>query len=204
MSKDNNNAGIQISTKAFLSSVFILFCLMMIAGILTHIIPGGAFEKTIEKYELYTIQLHRVPHFFQAPGYYISYGVSALAALELWDAVYKDFDLAVDMYTDFSHISHTDGTGFVEALYAAGFDDVFETGIMQKKIERLAMVLSENIVYGDIDENGIVSASDLVWLIKTILGTQDISEHMRAVCDLSADDLVNTSDIIKMKLLLMK
>jgi len=47
MSKDNNNAGIQISTKAFLSSVFILFCLMMIAGILTHIIPGGAFEKTI-------------------------------------------------------------------------------------------------------------------------------------------------------------
>lgn len=45
--KNNNDAGIQISTKSFLSSVFILFCLMMAAGILTHIIPGGSFEKTI-------------------------------------------------------------------------------------------------------------------------------------------------------------
>ena len=45
--KNNNDAGIQISTKSFLSSVVILFCLMMAAGILTHIIPGGSFEKTI-------------------------------------------------------------------------------------------------------------------------------------------------------------
>jgi len=45
--ENNNHAGIQISKKAFFSSVIILFCLMMAAGILTYIIPGGAFEKTV-------------------------------------------------------------------------------------------------------------------------------------------------------------
>lgn len=44
---ENNNSGIQISKKAFFSSVAILFGLMMAAGILTYIIPGGAFEKTL-------------------------------------------------------------------------------------------------------------------------------------------------------------
>ena len=45
MENNNSNTGIQISKKAFFSSVAILFCLMMAAGILTYIIPGGAFEK---------------------------------------------------------------------------------------------------------------------------------------------------------------
>lgn len=44
---ENNGAGIQISKKAFISSVIILFCLMMGAGVLTYIIPSGTFEKTI-------------------------------------------------------------------------------------------------------------------------------------------------------------
>ncbi|MBQ4596289.1 MAG: hypothetical protein IJB14_04875, partial [Firmicutes bacterium] len=50
MSNNNNNnsdAGIQISTKAFVTSVLILFCLMMAAGIMTHIIPAGTFEHTL-------------------------------------------------------------------------------------------------------------------------------------------------------------
>ena len=47
MENNNSNTGIQISKKAFFSSVAILFCLMMAAGILTYIIPGGAFEKVM-------------------------------------------------------------------------------------------------------------------------------------------------------------
>lgn len=43
----DNNAGIQISKKAFFSSVLILFGLMLAAGVLTHIIPSGAFEKVM-------------------------------------------------------------------------------------------------------------------------------------------------------------
>lgn len=42
-----NESGIKISKKAFFSSVAILFALMMAAGILTFIIPGGAFEKVL-------------------------------------------------------------------------------------------------------------------------------------------------------------
>lgn len=42
-----NNSGIQISKKAFFSSVIILLILMIAAGILTYVIPGGAFEKVV-------------------------------------------------------------------------------------------------------------------------------------------------------------
>lgn len=46
-------AGAQISQKAFLQSVIILFCLMLGAGILTRIIPAGAFDRvTVEEREL--------------------------------------------------------------------------------------------------------------------------------------------------------
>ena len=44
---ENNQSGLQISKKSFFSSMFILFLLMVGAGILTHIVPGGAFERTL-------------------------------------------------------------------------------------------------------------------------------------------------------------
>ena len=37
-------SGVQISTKAFIQSVLILFILMMLAGILTKVIPAGTFD----------------------------------------------------------------------------------------------------------------------------------------------------------------
>ena len=44
---NNNDSGLAISKKSFFSSVFILLLLMIGAGILTHIIPSGAFERTV-------------------------------------------------------------------------------------------------------------------------------------------------------------
>lgn len=44
---ENNKAGVQIGKKAFLSSVMILLILMILAGILTRVIPAGSFERTI-------------------------------------------------------------------------------------------------------------------------------------------------------------
>jgi uncharacterized ion transporter superfamily protein YfcC len=38
-------AGAQISTRAFVQSVVILFALMMIAGVLTRLIPAGAVAR---------------------------------------------------------------------------------------------------------------------------------------------------------------
>ena len=39
-------AGAQISTRAFIQSVVILFILMMIAGVLTRLIPAGSFARS--------------------------------------------------------------------------------------------------------------------------------------------------------------
>ena len=44
---NNNDAGLAISKKSFFSSVAILLLLMIGAGVLTHIIPSGAFERTV-------------------------------------------------------------------------------------------------------------------------------------------------------------
>lgn len=44
---DNNGSSLQISKKSFFSSVAILLMLMIGAGILTHVIPSGAFEKVL-------------------------------------------------------------------------------------------------------------------------------------------------------------
>lgn len=41
-------AGIQISQKAFVQSVLILFVLMMVAGILTRVVPVGSYARTIQ------------------------------------------------------------------------------------------------------------------------------------------------------------
>jgi len=41
-------SGAQISTKAFIQSVTILFILMMVAGILTRIIPAGSYARTTQ------------------------------------------------------------------------------------------------------------------------------------------------------------
>ena len=44
---DNKDSGLQISKKSFFSSVAILLVLMIGAGILTHVLPSGAFERTV-------------------------------------------------------------------------------------------------------------------------------------------------------------
>jgi uncharacterized ion transporter superfamily protein YfcC len=42
-------SGAQISTKAFIQAVAILYILMMVAGILTRIIPAGQYTRVIEE-----------------------------------------------------------------------------------------------------------------------------------------------------------
>ena len=44
---NNNDSGLKISKKSFVSSVLILLVLMLGAGVLTWIIPGGSFERAL-------------------------------------------------------------------------------------------------------------------------------------------------------------
>jgi len=44
---NTNDSGLKISKKSFVSSVLILLVLMLGAGVLTWVIPGGSFERTL-------------------------------------------------------------------------------------------------------------------------------------------------------------
>lgn len=79
-----------------------------------------------------------IDHMFIYPGYYISYGVSALAALEILDDVFNDPQTAAEKYSRFAHISSSDpDVKLREALAENGFSDI----LTDEYIDR---------IYGDI------------------------------------------------------
>ncbi len=162
------------------------------------------YHELAEKYKLYNVSFCEIAHFFQMPGYYISYAVSALAAIDLWTVMYRDFDRAAEMYTDISHISIYDGTGFTNALESAGFDNVLGENFITDKIPKLAEDLTDGIIYGDTDGNGIINTADITNLVKVILtlGAADGDAIKRG--DLDCDGAVNASDLLKLKRIMSK
>jgi hypothetical protein len=94
----------------------------------------STFDEIMGKYG-YELYLYEIPHIFEQPGYYISYGVSALAALDIWVAALDDYDEAVEMYNKISRIPINSGEyQFNSALEECGFADVLD----EKYIEILA------------------------------------------------------------------
>ncbi len=84
-----------------------------------------AFDSMMSEYNP-DFQLYEIPHIFEQPGYYISYGVSALAAVEIWKTSVEDYDAAVEMYTDIAHTKVNSGEyQFKSALANCGIQDVF-------------------------------------------------------------------------------
>lgn len=75
-----------------------------------------------------------VPHNFEQPMYYISYAVSAAAALDLWMQSLEDYDSAVDKYM---RLTIADSGAFRETLKNAGFDDIFSDTLMLKISDKL-------------------------------------------------------------------
>ncbi|NLT09511.1 MAG: hypothetical protein GXY08_08410 [Ruminococcus sp.] len=66
-----------------------------------------------------------VNHIFENPGYYISYGVSALAAFDIWQDCISDKDKAVKKYEKIAKVSCSDKDNtFRLALKKTGFNDV--------------------------------------------------------------------------------
>ncbi len=68
----------------------------------------------------------QVSHNFEDPFYYISYGVSALGALELWTLAREDWDAAVDRYLTACAMD-TEELYYSEALSELGLGSVFES-----------------------------------------------------------------------------
>lgn len=94
----------------------------------------------------YDLQFYEISHLFEQPGYYISYCVSALAALNIWMVSLDDQEKALEMYESIAGIKcNSPESHFRAALESCGFDDV----LTEKYIEKLYKKVSEYILQYD-------------------------------------------------------
>ena len=92
-----------------------------------------------------------VPHNFENPMYYISYGVSGLAAIQIWALSVEDYDSAVEVWED---IVSTDasGIGYLELLEECGLksfvDDGVAAEVCQEALDTAEDMVTTTIYYG--------------------------------------------------------
>ena len=93
--------------------------------------------------------------------YYISYGVSAMAALDLMNESKENREAAIDRYMKLSALG--DHTEFKASLEACGFDDVFE----ESTFEKISKSIKDfaGIGYDDVNDND--------WFYANIILTND-------------------------------
>ncbi len=82
--------------------------------------------------------LYEITHLYQQPGYYISYGVSALPALEIYTLLQETPEKAAALYEQISEISSVSSEfGFHEALTKCGFTDFFDPEQLDTLIQKV-------------------------------------------------------------------
>lgn len=94
-----------------------------------------------------------VSHTFEAPMYYISYGVSAMAALDIFAMSVDDREAGIDCYMNITNYGWE--TGFRQMLDETGIPDFFE----EENVEDIAIAIRE---YSDSMGQG---ADITVWII---------------------------------------
>lgn len=89
-----------------------------------------------------------IPHIFEQPGYYISYAVSGLAALQIWEVQLTSPDKALEMYQKLVKFDpYSKSTKFKNILTSCGFENV----LTQSYISSLSDALGDYLD-GIIDE----------------------------------------------------
>lgn len=71
-----------------------------------------------------------VPHTFSSPMYYVSYGTSALAALDIWTISLSDRQAGIDKYMELTTYGLT--TTYCELLEKCELKSIFEEGTIQE------------------------------------------------------------------------
>lgn len=96
----------------------------------------------------YTYEWTQIPHNFEEPMYYISYAVSAVAALDLWAESLNDRSSAVDRYMK---TTINTGLGFAQTLDILGYNDIFA----EETVKSIADTIYTHATlgYGDISVN---------------------------------------------------
>ena len=83
-----------------------------------------------------------ISHIFEQPGYYISYGVSALAALDIINECYEDPQKALEQYNKIAHVkAFSPDTSFKAALSECGFSDVLSEGYIKELASTMDRIL---------------------------------------------------------------
>ena len=107
-------------------------------------------EDVLELYERYCtscgvgLELYEITHLYEQPGYYVSYGVSALAALQLYVQLQTDRDEAIRSYEKLCGCSSLSGAyRFRQAMQECGMADVFAAGQVTAISQQLSVRLKE-------------------------------------------------------------
>ncbi len=82
-----------------------------------------------------------VPHTFSSPMYYVSYGTSALAALDIWTISQEDRQAGIDKYMELTTYGLT--TAYCELLEECGLKSIFEEGTIQEIAQAVSDYSSE-------------------------------------------------------------
>ena len=77
-----------------------------------------------------------VPHTFSSPMYYVSYGTSALAALDIWTIAQEDRQAGIDKYMELTTYGLT--TTYCELLEKCGLKSIFEEGTIREIAQAVA------------------------------------------------------------------
>lgn len=97
------------------------------------------FDKLMKEYD-YDVELYYMTHIFEQPGYYISYGVSALAALDIWNTSLTDEAAATEMYERIASVPcNSEEYTFMSALKSSGFENVLD----ERYIKSIAQSVEE-------------------------------------------------------------
>lgn len=101
------------------------------------------FEEIMEECGV-CLELYQVSHLFEQPGYYISYGVSALSALEMYVLSGTDHQKALAIYDTLSSYSCLSGeSSYRDVMTQCGFTDYFAPMTIGSLAERLEPMLED-------------------------------------------------------------
>lgn len=103
----------------------------------------NCFHKIMDDYSE-DIEFYFIPHIFEQPGYYISYGVSALAAFDIWQDCLDAPDEALEKYEKIAHVpSNAAESTFCKALEECGFSDVLNKKYIEALADEIDVYISE-------------------------------------------------------------
>lgn len=117
-----------------------------VAAKLDTITPQEVVELYQQHYDACNLgnELYEITHLYEDPGYYISYGVSALPAIQIYAMMQEDLSAAITKYDKLSKISSVSGEyTFSEALESCGFASCFEPETIDSVAAELTKRISE-------------------------------------------------------------